>query len=361
MPVIDDPAGIPLPTPPAPGALEPIRSTPEQPLTRRQLRALEEARAGIVPQVPLPVAEQVAVPLGPLPVVSFTTAEQVAAPIAAFASAPITQAAEPERAYPRRSGASSKRDIRTAVRLARPTRAPRPARRAGAYSPLFSTVAMLFAGALLVGVSVPANAFMPKADIATVPEDTREAIPTQALAITDEVGADLVARDSFTVTSYAEMLRLKYGSRSYSFAATNGAVRWPFPMSVPISDGYGERVAPCRGCSSYHRGVDFTPGAGAAIFSIAAGTVVISESSGNGFGTQVGIEHVIKGQKVTSFYGHMKAGSVPLAIGQTVAAGDFVGLVGETGAAVGAHLHLEIWLDGVQVDPYAWLKRNAVN
>ena len=81
----------------------------------------------------------------------------------------------------------------------------------------------------------------------------------------------------------------------------------------------------------------------------------------NGFGTQVAIEHVINGQKVTSFYGHMKAGSVPLAIGQTVAAGDFVGLVGETGAAVGAHLHLEIWLDGVQVDPYSWLKRNASN
>ena len=219
---------------------------------------------------------------------------------------------------------------------------------------------MLFAGALLVGVSVPANAFITETDVADAPVATNEAVPSQTLAIAGDLDAASVARDAFSVTSHAEMLRLKYGNRSYGYSATSGAIRWPFPVAVAISDGYGERVSPCRGCSSFHKGVDFTPGAGTAIFSIAKGTVVASESTNNGFGTQVAIEHVIKGQKVTSFYGHMKAGSVPLKVGQTVAVGDFVGLVGATGAAMGAHLHLEIWLDGVQVDPYAWLKRNAV-
>jgi murein DD-endopeptidase MepM/ murein hydrolase activator NlpD len=57
----------------------------------------------------------------------------------------------------------------------------------------------------------------------------------------------------------------------------------------------------------------------------------------------------------------MIAGSSPLVVGQTVKVGDLVGLVGSTGASTGAHLHLEIHLDGVFVDPFAWLQANAVN
>ncbi len=72
------------------------------------------------------------------------------------------------------------------------------------------------------------------------------------------------------------------------------------------------------------------------------------------------IDHVINGQKVTSVYAHMQEGSSSLQVGDVVTAGEFVGLVGATGAATGPHLHLEIRLDGVvQVDPFAWLKANA--
>jgi murein DD-endopeptidase MepM/ murein hydrolase activator NlpD len=41
--------------------------------------------------------------------------------------------------------------------------------------------------------------------------------------------------------------------------------------------------------------------------------------------------------------------------------GDFVGLVGSTGTATANHLHFEIHLDGIPVDPFAWLQANAVN
>jgi len=226
-----------------------------------------------------------------------------------------------------------------------------------AASSLLSFGAMLFAGALLVGVSVPANAFMADANQVTTAKLT--AVDGQSVSVSADVASATTTRAGFTVTSYAELLRARYGNRSYSYTVGSGPVQWPFPYAVPISDGFGERVAPCRGCSSFHKGTDFTPGAGSAIYSIAAGTVIYTEVSDYGMGNNVIIEHVVNGVKTQSMYAHMQMNSSPLSTGDVVAVGDFVGLVGDTGTAIGAHLHLEILVNGVQIDPYAWLKANA--
>jgi murein DD-endopeptidase MepM/ murein hydrolase activator NlpD len=231
-----------------------------------------------------------------------------------------------------------------------------PVKKRKAASTALSFGALLFAGALLVGVSVPANAFMA--------DSTRENTSTkiadeQSLAISADATVTEAPRSTYTVTSYAELLRARYGNRSYSYSVGSGPVQWPFPYAVPISDGFGERIAPCRGCSSFHKGTDFTPGAGTAIYSIAAGTVIYTEVSDRGMGNNVIISHVVNGTKVDSMYAHMQMNSSPLHVGDVVNVGDFVGLVGETGTAIGAHLHLEIHIKGNPVDPFAWLKANA--
>jgi murein DD-endopeptidase MepM/ murein hydrolase activator NlpD len=178
-----------------------------------------------------------------------------------------------------------------------------------------------------------------------------------------DVSADVVEaaedRADFKVTSYAEMLQKKYGTRSYSYSPTAGSIRWPFPYATSITDGFGERVAPCRGCSSFHKGIDFTPGQGAATYAIASGVVESSVISNGGLGNEVIINHTIKGQAVQSVYGHLVMKSSPLKAGDTVKVGDFVGLVGRTGTTTGANMHLEIHVNGVAVDPFAWLENNA--
>ena len=227
-------------------------------------------------------------------------------------------------------------------------------------SRLLAFGALLFAGALVVAVSVPANAFYPVSSAVALSNGAPVvAAPAQTLAVDTAVATASTARDTWGVTSWAEMLKARYGTRDYSYAVGSGSIRWPFPYAVPISDGWGERVSPCRGCSTFHQGVDFVPGYGAPIYVIADG-VVIQHEDGNGeYGNFVIIEHTINGQSVTSTYAHMQHGSVALNVGQVVKVGDFIGLVGQTGAATGPHLHFEIAINGVKVDPFAWLKANT--
>jgi murein DD-endopeptidase MepM/ murein hydrolase activator NlpD len=225
---------------------------------------------------------------------------------------------------------------------------------------------MTFAGALAVGMSVPANAFNTGANdvVLTQAADgsvSQQPAGTQSMTAESTVAGASAARDAYTVTSWAEMLRLQYGTRDYAYTLgdPNGPIRWPFPYAVPISSGFGERAAPCRGCSSMHMGVDFTPGVGTPIYAIADGVVTTSLADQWGFGTHVIITHSINGQTVTSTYAHMQAGSTALVAGQQIAVGDFIGTVGMTGTATGNHLHFEIAVAGVTVDPFAWLQANT--
>jgi murein DD-endopeptidase MepM/ murein hydrolase activator NlpD len=105
--------------------------------------------------------------------------------------------------------------------------------------------------------------------------------------------------------------------------------------------------------------VDFTPGNGSPIFAIADGVVTAAEFGG-GYGQYAYIEHNIRGQRVLSVYAHMQSGSSPLRVGEEIKVGDFIGLVGNTGTSTGPHLHLEIRINGEYVDPFAWLKENAL-
>ena len=216
---------------------------------------------------------------------------------------------------------------------------------------------------LFIGVSLPVNIFYGQADVTPAVAGALgddEAVTAQSFTVAGSQSAQVgIQRQSWSVTSYAEVLKARYGSRSFSYSTTGtGSIRWPFPTAVPISSGFGDRVAPCRYCSSDHRGVDFVPGNGAPIFAIADGVVTASEFGG-GYGQYVYLEHDINGRSVLTVYAHMQRNSSPLRVGDVVQVGDFIGLVGNTGISTGPHLHFEVRIEGEYVDPFAWLKENA--
>ena len=272
---------------------------------------------------------------------------RVAEPTARRSATPTS--ARPKAIKPRRTAKKTSR--RDAVRVA-----AAPKKSAG--KRVLSFAAMLFAGALAVGMTVPANAF----DFGTNDTELAEslALPAQSLEV-DPTLVSFSERDAWTVTSWAEMLRQRYGNRSFDYTIGNGPIRWPFPYAVPISSGFGDRAAPCRGCSTAHTGVDFSPGNGAAIFAMADGVVVEHGESGTSWGNYVVIEHLIDGEAVFSGYAHMQSASSPLNVGDVIKVGDFVGLVGATGQATGAHLHFTISIGSRMsyVDPFTYLKLKA--
>ena len=226
--------------------------------------------------------------------------------------------------------------------------------------------AMTGAAALLISTSLPASALPNSLSVSSASASTASvsaAVPAQNLKVDAEADVSAPSRDAYTVVSLVQQIAKKYASAARSTAYTNdpnGTIQWPFPVSVPITSGFGPRVVSgCGFCSTYHEGVDFNPGSGVAIQAIADGVVSKVEFDRGGLGNNVTIDHNIRGQKVQSVYGHMLTGSVRVVVGQLVTVADEVGQVGSTGASTGAHLHFEIHLNNTPVDPFAWLKANA--
>jgi murein DD-endopeptidase MepM/ murein hydrolase activator NlpD len=336
-------------TPPVqPSAPAPAPST-GAPLTRREARERDAAA-----NAPIHAPEYVAIRpepqgLGELrpsvdPPRRSTTREQPAAAAKSAAARPA-----PARRQP---GGHVPKSRKVKVRF---TKARRP--KASIGSKLLSLGALIGAGALLVGMSVPANAFMDSVE--SISNAAIEHAPGQSMEVSEDVAAPESGRDGYEVISYAELLRLKYSGLSYAYTATTGDVRWPFPYPVPLTDQFGVRYI--DGGEEFHNGLDFVPGNGTPIYAIADGVVVTATELQWSYGNHVIIQHNLGGVDVQSLTAHMVSGSSPLKVGDIVKVGDFVGLVGDTGRAYGSHLHLEIHVNGVPVDPFAWLSANAVN
>jgi len=122
---------------------------------------------------------------------------------------------------------------------------------------------------------------------------------------------------------------------------------WSNPAVGPISSPFGKRQSPCAGCSSFHEGDDIAGACGSPIRAARAGTVTMVRVYG-GYGNFIMISH---GSGLFTAYGHIVDGGTKVTVGQSVAAGEVIALVGSTGDSTGCHLHFEIRVGGTQVDP----------
>jgi murein DD-endopeptidase MepM/ murein hydrolase activator NlpD len=99
----------------------------------------------------------------------------------------------------------------------------------------------------------------------------------------------------------------------------------------------------------FHTGLDFAGGEGLQISAPAPGIVVFAAPL-TVRGNATIIDH---GWGVYSGFWHQS--QIYANVGNTVETGQVIGLVGGTGRVTGAHLHWEVWVNGVQVDPLNWL------
>lgn len=125
---------------------------------------------------------------------------------------------------------------------------------------------------------------------------------------------------------------------------------WGYPLAGDYFKGRGfgwNPVEGCAYCNADHKGYDMDEGCGATIHAAGPGTVTRAGAWG-GFGNAVQIDH---GGGVTTIYGHMMWDSLMVQNRDPVIAGTPLGLEGTTGVSTGCHLHFEIRVDGVAVDP----------
>jgi murein DD-endopeptidase MepM/ murein hydrolase activator NlpD len=128
------------------------------------------------------------------------------------------------------------------------------------------------------------------------------------------------------------------------------------PSSIPLSSGFpsyfGNRRSYNGGPYSYfHTGLDMYGAMGAPIYAPAPGIIVFAGPL-TVRGNATVIDH---GWGVYTAYEHQSEFKVQ--VGDHVEAGQVIGLVGNTGRVVGPHLHFEVWVGGVQVDPLEWLQQ----
>ncbi|MGN0589994.1 peptidoglycan DD-metalloendopeptidase family protein [Ruminococcus sp.] len=141
-------------------------------------------------------------------------------------------------------------------------------------------------------------------------------------------------------------------------------VHKPEPAPKPVMPVKGEVInpfsnrelvkSPTTGAWQTHNGADLAAEIGDDVVSIAAGTVKSVEEDGL-FGVCVTIDH---GNGIISRYCNLNSG-VTVTAGDELKGGDVIGAVGDTAeieSAEPSHLHIEIYRDGVFIDPVAYIQ-----
>jgi murein DD-endopeptidase MepM/ murein hydrolase activator NlpD len=122
------------------------------------------------------------------------------------------------------------------------------------------------------------------------------------------------------------------------------ALTWP-TRRVVVTSFFGPRKNPFGEGERQHEGIDLAAGVGTDVFAIAGGSVTKAGTT-KGYGQMLEIDH---GKGLMSRYAHLSA--TDLRRGDVVVGGSLIGKSGRSGRVTGPHLHLEVRLNGLALDP----------
>jgi len=123
-----------------------------------------------------------------------------------------------------------------------------------------------------------------------------------------------------------------------------------WPVEGRVASSFGEREDPINGEGAFHTGVDIDAPYGTPVRAAGDGDVTGAQM-GVGYGREVTLDH---GHDVMTLYGHLS--EIAVYPGQHVIRGQVIGYVGESGRATGPHLHYEVRVHDVPVNPYKYLR-----
>jgi len=127
-----------------------------------------------------------------------------------------------------------------------------------------------------------------------------------------------------------------------------------WPVEGRLMSPFGVRTDPLSGEGAIHTGVDLQAAMGTPVLAAADGIVVYAEWK-SGYGRLVIVDH---GNGLQTYYGHLSQFDV--VEGQEVRRGDVVAKSGASGRVTSPHLHYEVRMGGIPVNPYPFLARSAM-
>lgn len=153
-------------------------------------------------------------------------------------------------------------------------------------------------------------------------------------------------RTEFSIQERSFQELVEYLEDQKSLLASTPSI---WPVKGWLTSGFGYRTSPFTGRREMHKGLDVATRTGTPIIAPADGIVVFTGREG-GFGNMLAIDH---GYGIVSKYGHCS--TIDVKLGQKVKRGDIVARVGNTGRSTGPHLHYEVAVNGVSVNPTRYI------
>jgi murein DD-endopeptidase MepM/ murein hydrolase activator NlpD len=138
----------------------------------------------------------------------------------------------------------------------------------------------------------------------------------------------------------------KYLNDQQNLLASTPAVR---PCQGWTTSRFGYRKSPFTGRREFHKGLDIANRIDSPIIATADGVIAYSGAKGL-FGKMVAIDH---GHGMVTRFGHIN--KILVKRGQAVKRGDIIALMGNTGRSTGPHVHYEIHLNGIPVNPEKYI------
>ena len=174
-------------------------------------------------------------------------------------------------------------------------------------------------------------------------------LPTSSQAHEGDNVQGVLDRLSARVEDRTQQLRLLETLMLNRKTDANAALDFTPVLTGRISSGFGRRADPITGRTAMHAGLDFAAPRGTPIHAVGAGVVTFSGRRG-AYGNMVEISHA-GGYKTR--YAHVH--ELQVKKGELVNKGEQIATVGSTGRSTGPHLHLEVYRDGMAINPARFL------
>ncbi|MGI8420309.1 MAG: M23 family metallopeptidase [Candidatus Levyibacteriota bacterium] len=173
-------------------------------------------------------------------------------------------------------------------------------------------------------------------------------LPVLAVATFTNTGFNVISNKLATVTVNNHTIQIRNPSTGVVTKEITTPTEWPANGVVTLE--FGESDLPYQ---PFHTGIDIAGKIGDPITAFMDGKVIYAGEINWGYGKHIIIDN---GNNITSLYGHLS--SINVAKGDDVHAGQVIGYEGQTGWATGPHLHFQVNVFGIPVNPLTFLPGN---